>query len=79
MGVTGDLTIAQWRERVKLGYRRGTYGPDKLRVRVKRVWPNRLDVAFLDPRSGDEYGPAARAGRVESVHPADVTPLDGLW
>lgn len=73
------MTITEWRERVKAGLRKGTYGTDNLRVRVKRVWPNRLEVIFLDAYPADKFGPAAPAGRVDSVHPDDVTPIAGLW
>lgn len=77
--MTTSMTIDQWRARVKEGLRKGTYGRENLRVRVKRVWPNRLEVVFLDPFPADEFGPAAPAGRIDSVHPADVTPMPGKW
>jgi hypothetical protein len=72
------LTIEEWRALVKAGHRSGTYvGISKncaLRVRVKRVWSDRLELVFLDSHPEDEFGPAAPAGRIESAHPSDVIP-----
>jgi hypothetical protein len=74
----GEITVAEWRELVKAGHRAGTYvglfRNVSLRVRVKRVWPTRLDVIFLDAHPADEFGPATPAGFAESVHPSDVIP-----
>jgi hypothetical protein len=73
-----DRTPADWSALVKAGHRQGLYvglfGNVALRVRVKRVWPTRLDVIFLDAQPADEFGRAVPAGFAESVHPSDVIP-----